>query len=313
MKKYALGFDVGGTSVKVGLFLSDGTLLDKWEVKTSTDEGGIHILPDIAASAKKVLGERGISLSEVEGAGIGIPGAVLPDGTVNKAVNLKWDGLMPVKKILSELLDKVPVEVGNDANVAALGEMWKGGGQGHENIVVATLGTGIGGGIIINGKIVSGTFGAAGEIGHIKVSETETDRCGCGKSGCLEQYASATGLVRVAKKILAESDRSSELRAYDRLSAKKIFDHAKTGDAIAAEAVEVLGKTLGTALSYIACVVDPEVFVIGGGVANAGQIVIDVTQKYYKQKAFHASENAEFALAQLGNDAGIYGAVKLVL
>lgn len=313
MKNYAVGIDVGGTTVKVGLFLTDGTLLEKWEVKTSTEDQGKQILPDIAESVRAMLREKKISLSEVEGAGIGVPGAVLADGTVNKCVNLHWDGRMPVAEILSGLLDGIKVKVGNDANVAALGEMWKGGGKGYENVVVAPLGTGIGGGIIVNGQIIPGAFGAAGEIGHLKMSDTETDTCGCGKKGCLEQYASATGIVRMARKLLGSTDRPSALRQYEELSAKAVFDQAKAGDQVAAELVEEFGKKLGTAFALIACVVDPEVFVIGGGVSRAGQIIIDVVQKYYKQNAFHASRETKFALAKLGNDAGIYGAVKMIL
>lgn len=313
MKKYAVGIDVGGTSVKAGLFLTEGTLLAKWEITTSKGEKGRHILPDIAESVRAMLKERGIALEDVEGAGIGVPGAALADGTVNKAVNLGWDGIVPVAEILSGLLGGIKVKVGNDANVAALGEMWKGGGKGHENVVVVPLGTGIGGGVIINGQIIPGAFGAAGEIGHLKMSDTETECCGCGKRGCLEQYASATGIVRMARKRLAETDSPSALRQYEALSAKAVFDQAKAGDAVAKKLVEEFGEMLGTAFSLIACVVDPEVFVIGGGVSRAGEIIIDVVRKYYRQNAFHASRETKFALAELGNDAGIYGAVKMVL
>jgi glucokinase len=231
---------------------------------------------------------------------------------VNRCVNLGW-GVFNVEKELSGRLDNITVKAGNDANVAALGEMWKGGGQGYRNVVMITLGTGVGGGIIIGGKILPGSFGAAGEIGHFKVSKTETECCGCGKKGCLEQYASATGIVRKAKQILKDSKKPSVLREIENLSAKDIFDAAKDQDELSLELVEFLGETLGTAMSYIACVVDPQVFVLGGGVSKAGSILVESVRRYYKETAFHASREAKFALATLGNDAGMYGAVKLVI
>ena len=206
----------------------------------------------------------------------------------------------------------LPVKVGNDANVAALGEMWKGGGQGCKNGVMVTLGTGVGGGVIINGSIIGGVHGAGGEIGHMKVSDTETDVCGCGKCGCLEQYASATGIVRLAKKRLAADETATTLRDLPEVTAKDIFDAAKAGDAVALELVETLGTILGGALASIACVADPEMFVIGGGVSRAGQILLDVVQKHFKERAFQACEDAKFVLASLGNDAGMYGCAKMI-
>ncbi|MDE7061730.1 MAG: ROK family protein, partial [Lachnospiraceae bacterium] len=205
------------------------------------------------------------------------------------------------------------VKAGNDANVAALGEMWQGGGKGYQDVVMVTLGTGVGGGIILGGKMVAGSNGAGGEIGHIMMDENETDTCGCGKKGCLEQYASATGIVRMTKKLLAKDTRESSLRALADVTAKDIFDAAKAGDALALEAVDGLGKMLGTALANIACVVNPEVFVIGGGVSKAGEILTDTVEKYFMERTFHACRNAKFALATLGNDAGMYGCVHMLL
>lgn len=311
MRKYGFGVDIGGTTIKMGLFRIDGTLLDKWEVDTRKDEDGKYILGDIAKAIKNKMKEKEIHRNDVVGVGLGVPGPVADDGTVLKCVNLGW-GIFNVEETLSELID-LPVKAGNDANVAALGEMWQGGGKGHKNVVMVTLGTGVGGGIIIDGNVISGTHGAGGEIGHIKVAKDKTAVCGCGKTGCLEQYASANGIVKQAKKFLSKDDRPSSLRKLDEITSKAIFDEAKEGDKIANELVEALGEKLGGALATVSCVCDPEVFVIGGGVSKAGMILINVIQKYFVEKAFHACEETKFELAKLGNDAGIYGGVRLVL
>lgn len=305
MAKYVFGVDIGGTTVKIGIFTDDGKLLDKWEIPTRTDEGGKYILSDIAESVEDRRVEMGIEKKDVLGVGMGVPGPVRADGTVLRCVNLGW-GIFNVEGELSKLTGYV-VKAGNDANMAALGEMWQGGGKGHRNIVMVTLGTGVGGGIIINGKMISGVNGAGGEIGHICVNDSETEKCGCGNTGCLEQYTSATGIVRSANILLNTTDKPSKLRTVQYISAKEIFDAAKDGDELAASLVENHGKVLGKALAQIACVVDPEIFVIGGGVSRAGDILIDTTKKYFLEYAFHACRTTQFALATLGNDAGIYG------
>ena len=311
MNQYVFGIDLGGTTVKLGLFTTSGELTDKWEIPTRTENGGEHILPDIAASLKSKLGEKGIPAEQVAGAGLGVPGAVLEDRYVKPCVNLNgWGGDVAGK--LSELCG-CPVKAVNDANAAALGEMWLGGGKGYDNVVFVTLGTGVGGGIIVDGKLLSGVHGAGGEIGHIKMNPHETDTCGCGKKGCLEQYASATGIVRMANRLLSETDTPSTLRELEKVSAKDIFDGAKAGDELALQAVDIFGRYLGRALACISCVCDPQIFVIGGGVSAAGQIILDAAEKYFRGGAFPASEETSFALASLGNDAGICGAARLVL
>lgn len=310
MKKYIFGVDLGGTTVKMGLFLSSGELLHTWEIPTRTEKGGKYILGDIADSVIETLREREISKDDVEGIGIGVPGPVGADGTVFKCVNLGW-GVFNVADRLQELTG-LKVKAGNDANVAALGEMWQGGGKGCHSIVMITLGTGIGGGIILNGEILSGTNGAAGEVGHIPVWDDETEMCGCGKRGCLEQYGSATGIVRVAKRYLKAHDEPSILRQYDDFTAKEVCDAAKENDAIAIEILYLVGKTLGKALACISCVVNTEAFVIGGGVSRAGSVLLDPIEKYFKEYAFHASRDTEFKLATLGNNAGIYGGAKMI-
>lgn len=313
MKPYAFGVDIGGTTIKMGFFSSDGKFIDHWEIPTRTENNGEKVLPDIARAIKKKLKESALSLDDLEGVGVGVPGPVLSDGVVNKCVNLGWD-VVDVRRQLSSLLDGVSVEVGNDANVAALGEQWNGGGKGYANVVMVTLGTGVGGGIILNGKILAGANGAAGEIGHMKVRDNETAVCGCGKKGCLEQYGSATGVVRLAKLALAANPTAvTPLKDLDPLTAKDVFDNAKTGDEFSLSIVDIVGKMLGEAIAHITCVVDPDVVVIGGGVSKAGQILLDAVEKYYRPAAFHASRGIDFKLAVLGNEAGMYGAVRMVL
>lgn len=311
MSKVLFGVDLGGTTVKMGLFDPEGTVLEKWEIVTRTEDGGKNILPDIAASVKDKMAEKSISKEDVIGVGIGVPGPVDSSGVIYKAANLGW-GIFSIKNELMSLLDGINVEAGNDANVAALGEMWKGGGQGYSNMVAVTLGTGVGGGIIVDGKILTGSTGAGGEIGHIHVEDNETDVCGCGNCGCLEQFVSATGVVRLANKALAASDTPSALRGIN-VTAKDVWDAVKAGDVIAVDIANQYGEYLGKALASIACVVNPEIFVIGGGVSKAGEVLIDYLKPHYVKHVFHGSREAKFALATLGNDAGIYGAAKLVL
>lgn len=299
-----IGVDIGGTTVKMGSFDLEGNLLDKWEIETRRENGGENVLPDIAASLKEKID------GTIKGIGIGVPGPVNDAGVVANCVNLGW-GVVDVKSELSRLTGVENIEVGNDANVAGLGEMWKGGGRGYESIVMVTLGTGVGGGVILNGKILYGSVGAGGEIGHMNVNADETDVCGCGNTGCLEQYASATGIVRIAKKNMKEE--SALAVAGENLSAKMVFDRAKEGDEYALQVVDEFGKYLGTALGNIAVVVDPQAFVIGGGVSRAGEILINAVQKWYNEKAMTPVKNKAFHLAELGNDAGIYGCAKMVI
>ena len=297
--------------MKLGLFDIGGNVLDKWEVPTRTENGGANILSDIAASVRAKMSDKSIDKENVAGVGVGAPGPVDGEGIIHKAVNLGW-GEMNLKKELTTLLDGMRVEGGNDANVAALGEMWKGGGQGHKNLVAVTLGTGVGGGIIINGRIMTGATGSGGEIGHIHVEDHETEVCGCGNYGCLEEYASATGITRLANRQLQASDKPSVLRQGE-VSAKAVFDAVKAGDELAIEVAKQFGNYLGKGLAVIACVVNPEIFVIGGGVSKAGEVLFEYIRPAFDKTVFHGCRNTQFALATLGNDAGIYGAAKMVL
>lgn len=306
--KYCFGIDIGGTTVKMGLFQEDGELLDKWEIKTRTENQGEAILPDIAQAVKAKMAEKKLVKEQIIGLGMGFPAPVTEDGIVQNTANLGW-GYKEVTRELEELLDGMKVIPGNDANVAALGEMWKGGGRGYDSIVMVTLGTGVGGGVILQGKILTGCKGAGGEIGHMKVNMDETRVCGCGNKGCLEQYASATGIVNMAKENVPEGSYLADKK----VTAKAVFDGAKEGDTYCMKVVEKFGRYLGVALSNVAHVVDPEAFVIGGGVSAAGQILLDVVEKYYNENSMFALKNKSFHLAELGNDAGIYGAVRMVL
>jgi len=310
MSKYVFGVDIGGTTVKLGLFDVEGNVLDKWEIPTRTEDSGSKILPDIAESIRSKISEKNIAAGEVVGVGAGAPGPVDSDGVIHMAVNLGW-GTFSIKERLESILG-LPVMAGNDANVAALGEMWKGGGQGSSDLIAVTLGTGVGGGIITGGRVLAGVSGAGGEIGHIHVEDRETESCNCGNKGCLEQYASATGITRLANRKLAESNRESMLRKGE-ISAKTVFDAVKQKDALAMEVAEEFGKYLGDGLAVIAGVVNPDTIVIGGGVSKAGEILIDYVRPHYEKNVFRGSKDVRFVLATLGNDAGIYGAAKLVL
>lgn len=310
MSKYAFAVDIGGTTVKLGLF-QGSDVLDKWEIPTRKENKGEAILPDVAESILAKMKEKGIAQEDIVGVGVGAPGAVNSEGVmVNGAVNLGW-GVTNIPEILGSYLN-VPIKAANDANVAAFGELWQGGGKGYSSMVAVTLGTGVGGGIIVEGKILTGATGAGGEIGHIHIEDNETEECGCKNKGCLEQYASATGIVRLANRRLAKDDAPSILRSGE-VSAKTVFDAVKAGDKVALEIAEQFGEYLGKGLAAVAGVVNPEVFVIGGGVSKAGEILLKFVEPSFKKYAFIACKEVKFALAALGNDAGIYGAAALIL
>jgi glucokinase len=309
--RYGFGVDIGGTTVKLAFFDETGVLLDKWEIPTVTEDGGKQILPDVAASIAGYMAEKGVVRQNVIGIGVGVPGPVDGAGVVNRCVNLGW-GVFNIAEALSDLTG-FPVKAGNDANVAALGEYWKGGGAGCSSMVMVTLGTGVGGGIVMDGKLLHGAHGSGGEIGHLVLRRNETEACGCGKYGCVEQYCSATGLVRLAKRHLAATEAASTLRDAQKMTAKDVFDAGKAADAVALEILEDYYDHLGEFLADLCCVVDPEVVVLGGGVCKAGQMLIDGLTPYFHRHVFHAAAGAKFAIATLGNDAGAYGTFKLVL
>ena len=309
--KYGFGVDLGGTTVKIAYFDEQGTMLSKWEIPTVTADGGKQILPDIAASIRQYIEQKTIDPADIIGVGIGVPGPVNSKGMVNKCVNLGW-GVFNIAEELSALVG-FPVKAGNDANVAALGEFWKGGGAGCDNMIFVTLGTGVGGGIVVEGRLLHGSHGAGGEIGHLVLNREETEKCGCGKTGCVEQYCSATGIVRMGKKALETYEGVSMLSRMDPLTCKDIFDCGKAGDELALQVLDRYYACLGEFLGNICSVIDPDIVVLGGGVSKAGQVLLDGTRPYFEKAAFHAVRAARFELASLGNDAGAYGAFKLAM
>lgn len=308
--KYGFGVDVGGTTVKIGLFDRTGMLLERFKIPTHTENGGARILPEIAAAIEGVLSRRLIAKEDVEGIGVGVPGPVAPDGTVNRCVNLNW-GVFNLHKELSALTG-LCVKAGNDANCAALGEHWKGGGMGCRSTVFVTLGTGVGGGVIIDGKVLEGAHGVGGEIGHITVNTPNPYPCTCGKRGCVEQYASANAIVRQTKERLAASDEASVLRGRRDFTCKDVFAAAKGGDRFAESVLEQAFDYLGEALASACCVADPERIILGGGMSKAGEYLLERVERHFKKYMFHACKGTEFSLAALGNDAGMYGAYRLL-
>ena len=309
--KYGFGIDLGGTTVKIAYFDETGTMLDKWEIPTVTANHGAQILPDIAASILSYMDAHHIDKTTILGLGIGVPGPVNAKGVVNKCINLGW-GVFNISEELTRLTG-FPVKAGNDANVAALGEFWKGGGQDYDNVVFVTLGTGVGGGIVVEGNLLHGAHGSGAEIGHICVNPEETTPCNCGNYGCVEQYCSATGIVRLAKMYLTEKAITTGLGALENLTCKDIFDAAKESDEAALAILDRVYRYMGLFLANVCSTVNPEVVVIGGGVSKAGNMLVTGVEPYFHKHVFHAAGNVKFAIASLGNDAGAYGAFKLAL
>lgn len=306
-EKWLIGVDLGGTTIKMAFVNVYGEIVDKWEINTNRAEQGKHIVTDIAKSIDQKLEEHGQTKDKLLGIGMGAPGPVNGEtGLVYEAVNLGWKNY-PLKNLL-EVETSLPVVVDNDANIAAIGEMWKGAGDGAKNLICVTLGTGVGGGIIANGQIVHGTNGAGGEIGHITSIPEGGAPCNCGKAGCLETIASATGIARIAKEKLANSGINSALRQIDNVTAKDVFDAAKAHDELALEIVDYVTFHLGLALANLANGLNPEKIVIGGGVSKAGDLLVEYVWKYFKRFAFpRVAEGATIVIATLGNDAGVIG------
>lgn len=314
MKEYAFGIDLGGTTAKIGLFTTTGDLLEKWEVPTDTSDQGARILPNLAAAVQDKMAQRSLRPDQIEGVGLGVPGPVQDSSVVAiVCANLGGWGDCDAGAQLSQLLGGLRVQVGNDANVAALGEIWMGAAKGCRSAVMVTLGTGVGGGVVADGKLIEGAHGAGGEIGHITVNPQEPAQCGCGKHGCLEQYSSATGVVRCMNKLLEQNpDVPCTLRGRD-FAAKDVFDAARSGDKLAQQEIEDMTLTLALALGNIAAITDPEMFLVGGGVARAGDVLLEPLSRHYQANAFLSCRNTPIRLASLGNDAGIYGAVRLIV
>lgn len=306
------GVDIGGTTVKLGMFTTEGEVLKKWEIPTRKENGGENIIPDVCAAMDGCLNDAGLTSDDVKGVGVGIPGPVNKEGVVNGCVNLGW-GVFNVERAFADNFHGIDCKAGNDANVAALGEYWKGGGVGFSDILMITLGTGVGGGVILDGKIVAGISGGAGEIGHMPVAPGNTNVCNCGKNDCLELVASATGIVREAKKMMENTDIPSPLRNMENISAKTVIDFAKENDELALKVMDIMGDALARAIANIACTINMEAVVIGGGVSKAGPFLLDFIEEKFKKMVFAPCKDVKFLMAKLGNDGGIYGAAKLVI
>lgn len=316
-EKWIIGVDLGGTFSKIAIIDMDGNIIRKWEIPTEISNGGQEIPGLIAKSIKVQLKQWNHPQNLIQGIGIGAPGPVqIEKGIVREAINLGWKDPFPLKAML-EQHTSLPVTVDNDANCAALGEMWKGAGEGLKDLVCVTLGTGVGGGIITNGEIVHGSNGSAGEIGHVTSMLDGGARCNCGKYGCLETIASATGIVRIALSKMDQVQPMSRLFTYYRhtnqLSAKDVFDFARLGDVLALEVVREVTMYLGVALANIANTLNPEAIVLGGGVSKAGDILLLTVKQFFDQFTFpQVKKSTQLRLASLGNDAGVVGAAWLV-
>lgn len=306
------GVDVGGTQIKFGYFSKEGILLEKWIADTDLSEAGNRIIPQVAEEIRDFCKRKKIDSTEINGIGMGIPGPVDKNGYVKKSVNLHWYDFNPVE-ILRQEFPGVTVEAGNDANVAALGEYYAGGGKKYSSMMLITLGTGVGGGIILNGNVLLGANGIAGEIGHITVDPGEPDACNCGNHGCLDQFASANGLVRIANRLTKERKTESPLQNIKNFTAKEICGLAGQGDKLCIKCLEICMGNLGHAMAEFTHAFDPEVFVIGGGVSRSSELILPIIQKAYSEKLHLIEKGADIVTAQLGNDAGITGACLQVL
>lgn len=315
MKKKIIGIDIGGTTIKIAFLSWDGTILVKWEIPTRKEEKGRYILEDIAKAIEEKMEHVALTKDDFHAVGVGVPGPVqLQVGYLPIAVNLGGFGDVNINDALGDLLG-IPVITDNDANVAALGEMWLGSGEGEPNLVMFTLGTGVGGGIIVNSQIVSGFSGSGGEIGHIPIVEPDDDvyvKCNCGAYGCIETVSSANGVVRVAEYYLAhESTQKSILREETgkSLTSESIYRAAQLGDTIALKTVHYAAKYLAKAMNILSVTVNPSCFIIGGGVSKSGDFLLHLIQEYYGKNIFSSAvENVDVVIASLGNDAGVIGA-----
>jgi glucokinase len=310
-----VGVDIGGTTIKMAIINTYGEMVTKWEIPTNVEDKGKHITTDICKAIFMKMDELNESKSKLAGIGVGAPGFInMETGFIYKAVNIGWTDF-PLKDRL-EVETGLPVVVDNDANLAALGEMWRGAGDGAKNLLAVTLGTGVGGGLIANGNILHGVNGMAGEIGHITSLATGGASCNCGKTGCLETIASATGIARIATEMVNEntdSELSAILIRKGKLTAKDVFNCANNEDRIALQVIDEVCFHLGLAIANLANAINPEKIVIGGGVSKAGDILLRHLNKHFNLYALpRVAEGAEITIATLGNDAGVIGAVWLI-
>lgn len=307
--RYGFGVDILGTHIKFGFFNESGELLEKWQIALPGYKDSSQIIPSIAEEVERYLARKGIFEDDVIGIGVGVPGPVSSTGVVNKCVNFSW-GVFNIDRALSGLTG-LPVRSSNTANLSALGESWK--GQGSRNMVFVAMNTGLGGGIVCEGALINGVSGGAGEIGHIIVNKKETEACACGRYGCVEQYCSPTGIVRVARRLLAASRTPSVLRSRRIFDYQDVLNAAAGGDKLAREAMEQVYDYAGQVLAAVCCVTNPDTIVLGGEFCRIGQSALDSISRAFRRYVFHANENVRFRFAALGQDDAIYGAFRLVL
>ena len=318
MSKKIIGIDLGGTSVKLAILTTAGEIQEKWSIKTNILDEGSHIVPDIIESIKHRFETHGLTKDDFLGIGMGSPGVIDPEaGTVIGAYNLNWKTLQLVKQQFEAELG-LPFFIDNDANVAALGEQWVGAGENNPDVVFMTLGTGVGGGVIAAGNLVRGVKGAGGELGHITVDFEAPFACTCGKKGCLETVASATGIVNLTRRYAEEYAGDAKLKQMiddgQEVTAKDVFDLAKEGDDLALIVYRHFSDYLGVACANIAAVLNPAYIVLGGGVSAAGEFLLEGVRKVFAENSFpQIKESTQLVLATLGNDAGVLGAASLVL
>lgn len=318
MSKKIIGIDLGGTSVKLAILTTEGEFQEKWSIKTNILDEGSHIVPDIIDSIKHRFETYGLTKEDFLGVGMGSPGVVDSEaGTVIGAYNLNWKTLQLVKDQFESALG-LPFFIDNDANVAALGEQWVGAGNNNPNVVFMTLGTGVGGGVIAAGNLIRGVKGAGGELGHITVDFDAPFACTCGKKGCLETVASATGIVNLTRRYAEEYAGDAKLKQLiddgEEVTAKDVFDLAKEGDDLALIVYRHFSNYLGVACANIAAVLNPAYIVLGGGVSAAGEFLLDGVRNVFADNSFpQIKESTQIVLATRGNDAGVIGAASLVL
>ncbi|MGX7074540.1 ROK family glucokinase [Falseniella ignava] len=318
MSQKIIGIDLGGTSIKFAILTAAGEIQEKWSIKTNILDEGSHIIDDMIESIQHRFELLGLSAAEFQGIGMGSPGVVDRErGTVIGAYNLNWKTLQPIKEKIEKALG-IPFFIDNDANVAALGERWMGAGDNQPDVVFMTLGTGVGGGIVAEGKLLHGVAGAAGELGHITVDFDQPITCTCGKKGCLETVASATGIVNLTRRYADEYEGDAVLKRLiddgEEVTAKIVFDLAKEGDDLALIVYRNFSRYLGVACANIGSILNPSTIVIGGGVSAAGDFLLQGVQKIYDENSFpQVRATTKLALATLGNDAGVIGAASLVL
>lgn len=309
--RYGFGIYIGSSRIFLAYFEETGRLLEKWSIPTPPKHSSNQVLEDIAREIEDYMSRNGIFEDDVLGIGVGLPGPVNSSGTVNKCVNLGW-GMFNIDRALSGLTG-MPVAATNVANAAAVGESWQGSGKGRKNVFFVAMNTGVGGALIMDGKLASGAHGGAGEVGHMTVNRKETEACTCGKFGCLEQYCSPTGVVRMAKQAMAGSKTPSVLRSKRELVFTDVFSAAAKGDRLAAEVKEEFCACFGQAIANVCAVTNPDTVILGGQLPDCGKAVVEGILRYFGKFVFHANREVQFETARLGVDAPLYGAFKLVL